>query len=1149
MHENKAGTEHAKKKRGQFKDLVAAEAEVFRQTTPREPIVAPAPPSKEPWVAFTTRDLVGLAFSGGGIRSATFNLGILQGLAEKNIITKIDYLATVSGGGYAGGFWTRWRRWQADKNLCDASFPTAPQAPELGHLKEVRESAQLRHLREFSRFLIPRKGLNGEFWSVVISILSGIIPSLIAALASVLLLTTVWALVAAGLTGPHGLVAGVLSAIFVGAILYFLLPKAFDGTDEKGALKEKLGLPRWFYSLLTSSLYLGCWVLLLRFKGKDDGVLGWSPFSIFAPCVALMGALAVLTVLRLFISRHLRPHPLKTEGKSGNSTTQAANSKRLIWSSCLTRSMGYLLAIQVLWALMAGLWLVAAWFCAQAQDANKSAGVGGLTGLALTFSFLFYKLRDWLKQQKESSEDSPLSKALKVLKPYVPLLLANGVVLLLFLLAAITLASLRPDMHSPLYVWSLTLGCCAGLLLAVFYLFDPAGQGLHDFYRGRLARCFLGAASESPTHQWAERDDDDMSLQDDENRPIHLVCCAANQASGDPLLTLHRGARSAVLSRHGVSVGNDWIEDDPDHPVRLSSAMTASAAAFNSLMGEFNVTLGHAVPFLMSALNLRLGLWVRNPAVGDSKWSRLYRWLPGAFFVREMLGLAGCDKNCGPYIHLSDGGHFENLALYELIRRHCRYIIVTDAAEDRDFTFADFGRAVRRVREDFGVEIEIDLTRLRSNEKGLSSQHLAIGIIHYDGVVGTDKGTLVFIKSSLTGDEPADVLQYQKQSEAFPHESTGDQFFDEAQFESYRRLGEHIVHSTLRGFEGRTEVTELPIETFFHELRLQWQVVPWIDSEDGVRLCERGAELERTLNAEENRDLGIAFLDPILPLPSAPRPDKEAKQEATAAQGREKEEILLVLGILRFMEEAFVVCALDRYWSNPRAQSWMSLLHRYAAMPVLRHRWPVLKPLLGGSFVDFANDHLALKTADACKPDQLPALAQPTFSLSEASPPRPGQYLERRFKECLPGYRLEGRHLSILRLHLPVVKNAPEQSLEVGFLAFDVEEKDGKRSLAWQIDELFIPPELKGAKFTSVLLDTIIQQAEADKSLHSLQVYLGVDKSPQAGHYRMQRSQGARQAQVEHIDFHRSRGFIFDATTWENGQNVCMEKLLHPKSA
>lgn len=63
----------------------------------------------EPFCTETEDDRIGLALSGGGIRSATFGLGLLQGLSRLGVLSHLDYLSTVSGGGYIGGWWTAWR--------------------------------------------------------------------------------------------------------------------------------------------------------------------------------------------------------------------------------------------------------------------------------------------------------------------------------------------------------------------------------------------------------------------------------------------------------------------------------------------------------------------------------------------------------------------------------------------------------------------------------------------------------------------------------------------------------------------------------------------------------------------------------------------------------------------------------------------------------------------------------------------------------------------------------------------------------------------------------------------------------------------------------------------------------------------------------
>lgn len=140
------------------------------------------------------------------------------------------------------------------------------------------------------------------------------------------------------------------------------------------------------------------------------------------------------------------------------------------------------------------------------------------------------------------------------------------------------------------------------------------------------------------------------------------------------------------------------------------------------------------------------------------------------------------------YIRAESAGELDDLGLYELIRRRCHYVIVCDATKDPLYTFENLGNAIRRCRTELGVGIDIDLGPLRRRE-GYVSAHAQTAVIRYpDG----ESGTMLYIKPSLTGDEPSDVLQYAAANAEFPFETAGPNF-DEAQFESYRRLGEHIL--------------------------------------------------------------------------------------------------------------------------------------------------------------------------------------------------------------------------------------------------------------------------------------------------------------------------------------------------------------------
>jgi hypothetical protein len=179
----------------------------------------------------------------------------------------------------------------------------------------------------------------------------------------------------------------------------------------------------------------------------------------------------------------------------------------------------------------------------------------------------------------------------------------------------------------------------------------------------------------------------------------------------------------------------------------------------------------------------------------------------------ELLGLTRDDN---PYIYLSDGGHFENLALYEMVRRRCRLIVLSDAGCDPDFAFEDLGNAVRKISLDLGINIEfkgIEKMRRRpmAGSKaepvpGVESLY-AIGVVDYPGaddVEGdkpSEKGIILYIKPSYYPDviKNVGVRNYAVANPDFPHQSTSDQWFDEPQFESYRALGFEVMDTVLSG--------------------------------------------------------------------------------------------------------------------------------------------------------------------------------------------------------------------------------------------------------------------------------------------------------------------------------------------------------------
>ncbi|MBF0428521.1 MAG: hypothetical protein HQL94_06325, partial [Magnetococcales bacterium] len=227
-----------------------------------------------------------------------------------------------------------------------------------------------------------------------------------------------------------------------------------------------------------------------------------------------------------------------------------------------------------------------------------------------------------------------------------------------------------------------------------------------------------------------------------------------------------------------------------DQQFSLASAFAISGAAVDPDNG---VTRFGPLAFLMTLLNIRLGYWCINP--NQEKQSRSHpQWF--RFILREMLQMHLDEEQ--DHIHLSDGGHFENLGAYELIRRRCDVVIVGDAGADPGNTFDSLGNLVEIVRVDFGVEISIDTRPMipkakKDAKERVCEQPFLFGTIRYpkDESQGHPPkiGLLIYVNTCLFPGLPACVLTYQRMHPEFPEQTTLDQFFDEAQFEAYRELG------------------------------------------------------------------------------------------------------------------------------------------------------------------------------------------------------------------------------------------------------------------------------------------------------------------------------------------------------------------------
>ena len=383
--------------------------------------------------------------------------------------------------------------------------------------------------------------------------------------------------------------------------------------------------------------------------------------------------------------------------------------------------------------------------------------------------------------------------------------------------------------------WTLLLIVALVCAVASFTV-DINRFSLHAMYRNRLIRAYLGASRGREgdgcrrPHPFTGLDPKDnlplRELRREEppkglpsagrQLPFHVVNVALNLVKGTRLAWQHRKAASFTFTplHGGSSVIAEEVEQ-PQHPttekrdtpptiagayqpidhyggadgVTLGTALAISGAAVSPNMGYHSSPI---VTFLLALLNARLGWWLANPGrPGKRVWGLAGpRWaLPP--YLAEAFGLT-TDRN--KHVYLSDGGHFENLGLYEMVLRRCRRILVIDGGCDPDYQFEDLGNAIRKIRIDLGIRIEFTSAeptiRRRKKEDTGVIRPFAVATIRYDDVDGkVTPGTLHYLKAVVAGGETVDVRNYHALHPDFPHETTADQFFDEDQFESYRILG------------------------------------------------------------------------------------------------------------------------------------------------------------------------------------------------------------------------------------------------------------------------------------------------------------------------------------------------------------------------
>jgi hypothetical protein len=357
---------------------------------------------------------------------------------------------------------------------------------------------------------------------------------------------------------------------------------------------------------------------------------------------------------------------------------------------------------------------------------------------------------------------------------------------------------------------------------------DPNRLSLHQFYKMRLVRAYVGASNPHRVGSEAENitetlPDDDILLSRISGGagrigPYHLINSTLNLTTGSDLVIAQRAAAPFLFSRHYCGSARTGFRPTTQYragTLTLGTAVAISGAAASPVMGS--QTPSTATSMLMAFLNVRLGYWIPTP--GGMDWEAPQARFWPFYLLREFFSHVA---DTGSHCYVTDGGHFDNTGVYSLVERGCQTIVLTDCGADPDCVFDDLANLVRRCRIDFGTEITFPSLAPFSRETLAADRRPYVrGEIRYRRAhlnsLGWNlaereeapTGTLLVVKPTLTAVLETDVGRYSQQHREFPQQTTADQWFDEAQFESYRRLGEKSGQAAIAELTAEREAARM----------------------------------------------------------------------------------------------------------------------------------------------------------------------------------------------------------------------------------------------------------------------------------------------------------------------------------------------------
>ena len=752
-----------------------------------------------------TGNLAGLALSGGGIRSATFSMGVMQALAHRGLLKRFDYLSTVSGGGYIGSAIT-WlvsamaykdykesKEQQASSDSlpfgldkenipfgCDDPDPAKPQNAS------DNQGRMLKYLRRHGNYLSPGAGIS--LMSLIGVVLRGTLLNLLVWIPIFILVFMAGFWASGQLSGPDSNNPPALSAM-----ISTLKP---DMQQCQPPIPASIAVTPPAAEAVCADLKSQS--AYAQVENRLPELLGFE-WLLWAGA----GTLGLLLVIMVLSS-------LFTWFRRGSS-----KSKRHKWYRLrrfTEKVVAVLLPLVVLTLIIGTLPVVAAYLHSWLAAAGPVAMVSGAAVL----------LRGFLRSctHGEGAPAGVIVSLAAALFLYGVFLVSYQIAFLVFPFGLAPAAALSILILVPLVT---------GWLVNLNYI------SIHRFYRDRLMETFMPDIRDALKNKTGAAFGADgatlheLSKEDDPRGPYHIVNTNLVLVNSDVDLYQDRGGDNFILSPlYCGSNATGWCStsDFMGGKMTLATAMAISGAAANpnTGVGGEGLTRNLFLSLVMSLLNLKLGYWACNPDPDKRPRHCPNHFRPGAYSFGNALGVSGLGFNeHRRYLQLSDGGHFENTGIYELVRRRVKLIVACDGGADAEFSFSDFQTTIRRIEDDFGarvktvrgatpdkiVPIEQKDSVYPKDGKFADQGHMVANISYADG----STGTLIYLKTTLIRDVSFKVKGYAAQNPEFPDQSTADQFFDEVQFEAYRELGYRIadkmLNSHVPGSEGEEDAGTL----------------------------------------------------------------------------------------------------------------------------------------------------------------------------------------------------------------------------------------------------------------------------------------------------------------------------------------------------